>query len=251
MAKEKKTVALGIEMTKKMVVEFLQNHPDFLKENPALFSTLTPPEIDHGNGVVDFQKFIVGNLQKDVKQVKNKYDALVVAARDNMSTQLQVHNAVLGMIKARDLEHLLEVITMDLVRLFDVDVVRIAMESDVAEFYDSYYSEQNYSGISFIQTGSVDAAIPADEEVLLCPNTAEQAILGFDEIFVDCAALIQSCVLLRLELPRNQRNAILAFGVRHKDRFHPGQGVELLSFLGQIVEHQLDICLNESEREKL
>ena len=35
------------------------------------------------------------------------------------------------------------------------------------------------------------------------------------------------------------------FGVRHKDRFHSGQGVELLRFLSQIVAFQIDTYLSE------
>ena len=37
-----------------------------------------------------------------------------------------------------------------------------------------------------------------------------------------------------------------ARGVRIKDHFHAGQGTELLNFLGQIVEHRLDQCLESS-----
>ena len=39
--------------------------------------------------------------------------------------------------------------------------------------------------------------------------------------------------------------------LREKDRFQPGQGTELLTFLAQIVEHRLEACLTEDEIEKL
>ena len=63
--------------------------------------------------------------------------------------------------------------------------------------------------------------------------------------------MVRSAALLRLNLPSVKRSALLAFGVRHEERFMPGQGTELLSFLARIVESRLDACLNESDIQEL
>ena len=233
------------QLSEEEVREFLRAHPEFLKNNTDLFAEAQPPERSLGDGVVDFQNFLVKNLQHDSKALKNKYDILVDFCRDNISVQSQVHKAVLGLIKSRTLEKLLETITLDLVNLFDVDVVRLAMESERAGEYDAHYSEQNYSGIVFIEPGIVDYALGQKKNVLLVADIAKREPIGFDQIFADCTGLIQSCALLRLELTRVQRNVILAFGVRYPERFHPGQGIELLHFLAQIVAHQLDSYLDQ------
>ena len=224
------------------VREFLLANPDFLRENVDLFK-----ERDLGNGVVDFQSFLVKNLQKNSETLKNRYDLLVDFCRDNMSVQGQVHRAILRLIRTKTLEQLLEVITQDLVSLFDVDVVRLAMESETAEHYDSFYSENNYSGIVFIVPGTVDYAIGPQKNVAMVADAQTQTPIGFEQIFADCDALIQSCALLRLNLELTKRPVILAFGVRYPDRFHPGQGSELLTFLAGIVAHQLDQYLHELE----
>ena len=120
----------------------------------------------------------------------------------------------------------------------------MSMESEAAEQYESFYSEQHYSGIVFITPGTVDYAV-GKKNILMVPDTSSQPPIGFEQIFADCEALIQSCALLKLELERAGRPVILAFGVRYPERFHPGQGIELLNFLGQIVAHQLDRYLSE------
>jgi uncharacterized protein YigA (DUF484 family) len=228
------------------VREYLLANPGFLGDNTELLEALSKPR-DLGNGIVDFQSFLVKNLQKNSESLKNRYDVLVDFCRDNMSIQSQVHRAVLRLIQARGLEQLLEVITQDLVSLFDVDVVRLAMESEAAESYETYYSEHNYSGIVFVVPGTVEYAI-GKKNINMIADTATNVPIGFEQIFSDCEALIQSCALLRLELELTGRPVILAFGVRYPDRFHPGQGIELLNFLGQIVAHQLDRYLHELEQ---
>jgi uncharacterized protein YigA (DUF484 family) len=234
-----------LPLSEEEVREFLLANPDFLKNNTDLFAIASAPERELGDGIIDFQNYLVKNLQTDSKALKNKYDVLVDFCRDNIAVQSQVHKAVLGLIRSRSLEQLLETITIDLVSLFDVDVVRLAMESDKAGEYESFYSENNYSGIVFIEPGIVDYALGAKKNVLLIADIEKRAPIGFDQIFADCYSMIQSCALLRLELEQVQRNIILAFGVRYPDRFHPGQGIELLNFLAQIVAHQLDRYLGQ------
>lgn len=224
---------------------YLKKHPDFLKNNLDVVAELTPPERKLENGIVDFQHYLVKNLQKGSQAIQSRYDVLIEFCRDNMSVQHQVHQAVLRLIRARGLEQLLEVMTIDLVSLFDVDVVRLAMESEAASLYEMNYAEQDFSGIIFVDPGTVDAAIGRKKNVKLVDDCSRQTPAGFDQIFADCADLIESCALLRLELPQIRRHVILAFGVRHKDRFHSGQGIELLNFLAQIVAHQLDIYLHD------
>jgi len=236
-------MAKSSDITPEQVRDFLKDHPDFLKDNPDIVADLPPPERDLGNGIIDFQHYMLKNLQKDSKALKSRYDVLIDFCRDNMSVQMQVHHATLRLIRTRNLEQLLEVLTLDLVSLFDVDVVRMAMESETR--FDTSYGEQNYSGIVFIAPGTADAALGQKKNVLLVEDCSVNRPPGFEQIFADCEAMIASCAMLRLEMETVERNIILAFGVRHKDRFHPGQGIELLHFLAQIVAHQLDRYLND------
>ena len=231
------------EITADQVREFLVKHPEFLKKNSDIVADIEAPERDLGDGVVDFQHYMVKNLQKDSKSLKSRYDVLVDFCRDNMSVQTQVHQAALRLIRTRSLEQLLEAITTDLLNLFDVDVVRLAMESDTQ--LDTSYGDQNYSGIIFIDPGMVDIALGINKNVLLVGDCAANPPAGIEQIFADCEDMIASCALLRLNLDTVGKNVILAFGVRYKERFHSGQGIELLHFLAQIVAYQMDLYLGE------
>jgi uncharacterized protein YigA (DUF484 family) len=234
------------KLTKDMVLDYLAAHPDFLKQHPELLEKLQAPVVHHGSNIVDMQHFMVGNLQKKLQTISSKYDGLITSSRDNMSTLHQVHTAIVDLVKARDLEHLLEIITLDLVHLFGVDVVRLALESEAAELYESAYSEHNYSGVSFIDIGTTALAIGKDKPALLAPDASGSYVHGFEQVFVDCSGLIESFAFIKLNLAQTGRQAILAFGVRHKDRFSPSQGTELLAFLGRVVEACLDRHLTHS-----
>lgn len=236
----------GDAETKKLVVAYLQQNPQFLAEHPELFEVLVPPEQQHGRGVIDFQYYAIDNLRRGMRKMKDRFQGLVVSARENLSVQQQVQRAVVSTIQARNLEELLDVLTTDLMTWFDVDIVRLAMESDMAGLYETYYHEDNYSGICFVPNGTANAVL-LGESVRLIGDTQGEPPIGFEMVFADCSSLVRSCALVRLELPTIKRPAILAFGVRHADRFHPHQGGELLAFLGEVMSIILDRCLTESE----
>jgi len=245
-------VAEPVALSPEQILEYLRRHPNFLRDNPELLEILTPPERQQGDNVVDFQKHMASSLQKGMQGLKQKYEGLIVSSRDNMSTLAQVHQAAIALVKARNLEQLLEVITLDLSHWFDVDVVRLAMESAAPEFYETWYTEKNYSGLSFIERGVCDIALLGkDKQALLVENVTKTPVYGFSQIFADCDGLVNSCALLRMSMPLVNKTALLAFGVREADRFHPHHAVDLLQFLARIVEIRLDQCLSDSELEKL
>lgn len=232
----KKEQTQEADITENQVREYLEAHPNLLH-------SISAPKRDLGDGVEDFQHYLLKNLQNNSKTLTQRYDALVDYCRDNLSVQAQVHNAVLKIIRARNIEQLLELLTVDMLAVFDLDVVRIAMESDVP--FDTSYGEQNYSGIVFIDSGTVDALFGSHKNVLLVGDVEEEQPIGFEQIFINCEQQVESCALLRLDSEMVDKHIILALGVRHKERFHTGQGTELLHFLAQVVALQLDKYLDD------
>ncbi len=232
-------------LTEQEVAAYLLAHPDFLLNHPELLEEMLPPEREQGDNVSDFQQFAIQRLQGQVKKVRAHFNRLVTSAQDNNSVQQQVHQAVIRLVAARGLEQLLEVLTTDLVQLFGVDVVRLGMESPAAGMYESCYPEQHYSGIVFIPGSSVDI-LTEGAPVRLCPDAAALPAYESGEVFSECTRLVASCALLRLNLRRQERHALLAFGTREKGRYAPEQGAELLRFLARIIEERLDVCLEET-----
>lgn len=232
----KKELGQDIDITEEQVRKYLEAHPGFLSNIPV-------PKRDLGEGVEDFQHYLLKNLQNSSKTLSQRYDLLVDYCRDNLSAQSQVHKAALKIICSRSIEQLLELLTVDMLSIFDLDIVRIAMESELP--FDTTYGEQHYSGIVFTGLGTADMLFGHNRNVLLFGDTTENAPVGFESIFINCEQQVESCALLRLASDMLDKNIILAFGVRHKGRFHEGQGVELLDFLAQVVAVQFDKYLDD------
>ncbi|MEQ1789972.1 MAG: DUF484 family protein [Rickettsiales bacterium] len=240
---KKRELIKDVDITEDQVREYLEAHPDFM---PEFLNNISAPIRDLGDGVVDFQHHLLKNLQNNSKSLGQRYDLLVDYCRENLSAQVQVHSAVLKVMQARSIEQLLELLSVDMLSVFNLDVVRIAMESDVP--FDASYGEKNYSGIVFVSAGTVDALFSnggSQRNVLLVGDAQINQPIGFEQIFVNCDEQVQSCALLRLNSEMVDKHVILALGVRHKERYHTGQGTELLHFFAQTVALQLDKYLDD------
>jgi uncharacterized protein YigA (DUF484 family) len=245
MSKDPKEYAANdIGLSDQHVVRFLEGNPDFFKRHPDLISMLTPPERSLGDAVVDFQHFQLKNLQHNAKQLEHKYHGLVDFCRDNLSAQSEVHEAVLRMVRTDGLEQLLEVLAVDLPALFDLDVVRLAVESPLAREQMQDLEGMMQSGILLVENGVIDTAL-LGKDIRLVDDSAAEDANGVDEIFVNAESLSRSYALLRLTLERVDYPVVLAFGVRHAGRFHAGQGMDLLIFLARVLAIQMDRYLTD------
>ena len=119
----KKAESNSDEITEAQVRAYLKAHPDFFARNSEIVAELTPPERSLGDGIVDFQQRLVKNLQKDSKELKSRFEVLVDFCRDNMSVQSQVHGATLRLIRARNLEQLLEAVMSGIIWIIVIGFV--------------------------------------------------------------------------------------------------------------------------------
>ncbi len=223
---------------------WLKDHPNFLIDNPDMLTTLTPPEAQRdGDAVVDFQVHMLTRLQARQRELKDDLEELIGVTRDNISTQLQVQSAVISILRAETLQQLLQALTDDVPTLFNVDVVRLAIETPLAEHYETQFSEESYSGISVLAPGGTDAAIGQGHRSYAILETRDGFPQAAKDVFDACSGLIRSCILLRLTLPKAKRFGVLAFGVRHAGRFHSGQSDEMLQFLATAIALRLEPLL--------
>lgn len=217
------------------VLEYLKTHPDFLSLHPEALEYVVPPSYHSDDRVVDMQRFAVDKLREELRNLRKHHQELLQASRDNLSTQNQVLTAALTVLQAAGLKELVETVQTDLAGIFNVDVVRLALVSELGP-----EAETNQSGLMAISENDF-TTLMGEEKVMLL---AEQE--GSDALFGSHAELVRSQALIRLEPGSSRRPGILAFGDRHAQHFHPGQGAELLSFLGRIVEHRLAQLLRNS-----
>jgi uncharacterized protein YigA (DUF484 family) len=208
------------------VADYLRRHPDFLVEHPDLVRLLTPPAHDRGEGVVDMQRYMLERLRGELGKLQESQNDLVTTARENLTIQARIHAAILALLGATTLEHLIEVITTDLAVHLEVDVVVLGFEA-----LDRVAPGQQARGLRLFPRGRIDRLLSGAREVLLVADTP-----GDSELFGSAATLVRSQALLRMQLRRDAPLGVLAFGARDPQKFHPGQGSELLTFLGRVVE---------------
>ncbi len=110
------------------VVRYLREHPDFLCDHPELLSVLDLPGRSNGAGVIDFQQVMVERLRGEVAEITRLRDELVQTGRNNLQAQSRVHQATLALMRAGSFEQLIEIVTVDLAVMLDLDVVTLAVE---------------------------------------------------------------------------------------------------------------------------
>jgi len=216
--------------TDEQVAAYLRDNPDFFSGREPLLASLTPPRRWTGDGVVDLQKTMLDRLRDEMEELRNGAVMLIENSRSNLSTQTQVHAAVLALIKADSLEAVTHAVTEDLPMLLDVDVAGLAFES-----VPGRVPVPSVLGARTLNPGTVDRMLGADKNVLLTQDMRDDGTL-----FGEGAGLVRSSAVVRLRREKPVGNGLLALGSRGDEAFHPGQGTELLSFLARVTE----TCVN-------
>jgi uncharacterized protein YigA (DUF484 family) len=225
--------ASGIEA--KDVVSFLRENPGFLNEHPDLMSELDPPRRNGGKGVYDFQEAMIRRLKDRVEETTEVARELIDNSRDNLNSQARVHDCVLRLLNVTSFEQLINTVQTDLSVILDMDVTILAVESANATAFP-------VRSVTLVPPGFVDRLIGADRNMLLRAH-----ISGDPDLFGAAAPLVQSDALVRLDISTASPPALLAFGHRDPEKFHPGQATELIGFLSEVLAQLVRIWLDLPE----
>jgi uncharacterized protein len=216
------------------VIAYLRHNPDFLDRHPDALRLLRAPTRQSGDGVLDFQHFMLERLRHEVVQLQDERKSLIATSRGNLASQGRVHKAVMAMLRAPSFEHLLQIVTTDLAVLIDVDIITLGVESSA-----SRTARLPLHGIHLLPWGTVDKLLGPNRDALLCTD-----IQGDPALFGEAAGLVRSQALLRLSFSQSARVGLMCIGTRTVDTFQPGLGTELLNFLARSLEitiaHWLD-----------
>jgi uncharacterized protein YigA (DUF484 family) len=212
------------------VLDYLAGHPDFLGAHLELLAQLAP-ERQSGDRIVDLQRFLVERLRGRADKLASEREQLIALARLNVKSQARVHRAVLSLMAAPSFEHLIQSATVDLPALLGLDVASLCIEATESPIAGSPPPGGETQGVRLLEPGMVDQILGRGREMLLRAEAAgERAIFG------PAASLIRSDAVLRLRISAAVPDGLLALGSRKSQRFHPGQGTELLGFLARALE---------------
>ncbi|MDP6687859.1 MAG: DUF484 family protein [Alphaproteobacteria bacterium] len=208
------------------VRDYLLENPNFLTENPDLLPLLQPAAKHDGKNVLDMGQIVARRLGDEVARLQETQDELLANGRANLAAQNQVHAAALALLGARNFEHLIHIVTRDLIELLGVDTVTLCVEAagdgpTKAPMRDVYVIPQ----------GRVDGLLGPGAPARL------EAVQGGDHlVFGPSAGLVRSQALIRLCPSPGAPPGLLALGSRDGDKFNAGQGTELLQFLSRLLE---------------
>lgn len=226
------------ELTDAQVVRFLRENPDFLERYPQLLSVIRAPERqfedadEAGGEVVDLQGAMLSRMRSELAQREEQSSELIDASRANLQSQNRVHAAVIAILSARSLDHMIEILTIDLAGLLNVDAVALCLEGGMV-------TPTSAQGVRVVPVGTIDKILDVSRTVSLREN-----VEGDRRIYGEAAGLVRSEAMLRLSVREDAPCALLAMGSREPDRFHTGQGSELLTFLARILEHSIRTWLD-------
>ncbi|MEZ5648522.1 MAG: DUF484 family protein [Alphaproteobacteria bacterium] len=220
----------NLELTDGQIISYLAEQPEFFDRHPEILlraiETVSPTPRHQGSGVVDLSQFIVEKLRNEIDRLKAGQKGLLATGRSNLAVQQRVHNCVLAMLTATSLEHLMQIISTDLVVLLDLDAIAIAVERDDERIYPAP------TGLRLLEPGAIARLFQGgNRECILAADRPGNA-----EIFDSAAGLVHSYALVRLTIGLETPPALLALGSRNPTKFNPGQATELLTFLAKALE---------------
>lgn len=227
----KPEAAIPIELTDAQVVEFLRANGDFLKRYPELLSVIVSPEREFaeansaGSDVIDLQCAMLDRMRSELAEREEKSSELIDFSRSNLQSQNRTHAAVIALLSSRSLDHMLEILSIDLAGLLNVDAVALCLEGRTV-------APSSSQGVRVVPTGTIDRIVEVSRTV-----TLRNDIEGDFRIYGEAQGLVRSEAMLRLSVRDDAPCALLALGSRDPARFHSGQGSELLTFLARIMEH--------------
>ena len=88
------------ELSGREIIAYLKQHPDFLDRHPEALRLLRAPSREVGEGVFDFQQFMIERLRGELTRVNQEHRTLIAASRGNLASQGRVHKAALAILAA-------------------------------------------------------------------------------------------------------------------------------------------------------
>ncbi len=228
------------------VAAYLRRHPEFFHQHPALLDELALPSAAEGRAgsaqVIDLRAAMIERLRGQVLSMTQLRDEMVAAGRGNLQVQARTHEAVLALLTARSFEQLIERATGDLATILDVDVAALGVERANPRTAEGALPPVRLGGVFQLEPGTVDLLVGPGRQTRL-----REATNGDPMLYGGGAGLVRSDALVRLSISRQTPPALLALGARDEGHFHPGQGTELLQFLGAVLTEQVRAWLDLPE----
>lgn len=175
--------------------------------------------------VINFQDRAVATLRARVAEVEEANLDLIAFARGHSGVVAQIHAAVLAVMEAGGLDHLVHIVTQDWPQILGVDAVALAL------FSGNISLCADVDGLRMVDLRMLGHSIAGVEGVVL------RGVERGHPLFGPAAPLIRAEALIRLDNAPPLPCGLIALGQRAEQRFETRHGSELLVFLGSVIGH--------------
>lgn len=203
---------------------YLLEHPDFLEENPDLLELLVPPEARKGDGVQDFQRYMVAKLQDDFIALKGENEDLMNLMQEHLQRQNRINAAILALMDASDFSSLIRLVGKDFPTLLDQEAVGFFLEAG------GWLEQGEYDGLKVVEPGLVGRWLNGRDLIL------EEVSGGLEAIFGPDGRQVRSQSLVRIVIREGLPPGLLALGHRDPMHYATGLATEQIECLGSVLE---------------
>jgi len=204
------------------VIDYLQQHPDFFDRHPEVLAALDIPH-DSG-GAISLVQRQIGALRSQADKYRRQLEDLIEVARENERLSARLHRLILALIEAGSQEEVLTTLQEQLREQFQTDAVELKLFS-ASEI--KQHAEQGETGPALFQ----------DFMTKRRPSCGTLPAGQLDFLFGERAGETASVALIPLDA--GPLEGLLAIGSRDAERFHPGQALDFLTRLGEVVSQTL------------
>jgi len=221
------TAARLVDLMPQDVRAYLLDHPDFLSQNADILEDMIPPELRLGEGVPDFQKYMLARLQDDFIALKVEHEDLMELMQENLQRQNRINAAVLALMDASDFSATIHLIGHELEPMLEQEAVGFFLEAG------GWLDVGDYDGLTIVPPGSVGRWLNGRDLVL------EEVTVGQEDLYGEKYQQVKSQALIRIVIREGLPPALLALG--HSDSLHYATGLatEQLECLGGVIERCL------------
>jgi uncharacterized protein len=195
-------------------------NPELLREDATLLQALGLKP--HAPNVVEFGPAALARLEAARERELAARQELEAVAKANFSAQGQAHDLVLDLLAAQNSADLAYCLHEGVQRRFGLEAASVGVEGHAP------------AGWRSLPVGLVGYILEPGRTCGVGPCT------GGGEIFGEAAERVKSVALVRLSVFDPKRTGLVAFGSADPEGFTSDMGVELIAFVGQVVERLVE-----------
>lgn len=221
--------------------ERILSDPDVILGDHALMRALLAADRSAaGRNVVDLRGVLVDRLEERLDRLEDTHREVLAAAYENVAGMNQIHRAALALLDAQDFAGFLRVLTHDVAMILGVEIIRLGLEAPAAEPGQPLGPPGPLRHVIVaLPTGGVEAYVTQGRGLGGRRVTLRRLEPAPATLYGAEADAIRSEAVIRIDLGAGNLGGILGLGAIDANRFHPDQGVDLLTFLGGVFERGL------------